>query len=54
VYVKVDSTGHFTDVGWRIGPTVTAGTSLVEYAPSDTMDLSFVEGVKFLMSDQPS
>ena len=54
VYVKFGSKGQFADVGWRIGPTIAAGTSLAEYSASDTMDLSFVEGVKYLSSADPS
>jgi hypothetical protein len=54
VYVKLGSKGQVSDVGWRIGPTIAAGTSLAEYSAGDTMDLSFVEGVKYLSSADPS
>jgi hypothetical protein len=51
IYIKVDSKGDFQDVGWRIGPTIAATSSLVEYSANDTEDLSFVEGVKYMTTD---
>jgi hypothetical protein len=51
VYLKFDASGHFQDAGWRLGPGMSAGTENVSYQPSDTMDLSFVEGLRYAFLD---
>ena len=44
IYVQVGMDG-IQDVGWRVGPSVTAGGKVAEFNPSDMIDFSFVSAL---------